>query len=317
MEQLQHLRLQPRESVIRTNAQALVDLGLADLGYSSVTVDCGWPAKNRDAQGRLQWNPTLFPSGPVALGEFIHGLGLKFGLYSGAGYLQCGSTDLPASLGYEEIDAQSFADWGGDSLKYDNCYSTSSTTMVDSDSEESQSSHRFEKMAAMLKNTGRDIAYWICQWGIGKNVPQWAAPIGQTWRMSNDIYDSWRSIWRIVNQAIPHARYSRPGAFADLDMLLVGLGGLSHEEERFHFGLWALLKSPLLIGADLADDVTPTESIEILANKEIIAINQDPLGKAAELVLRNTEEEWDLWAGIFRRDAGSSVLPTGEMQRKR
>ena len=136
--------------------------------------------------------------------------------------------------------------------------------------------------------------------------------------MSNDIYDDWRSIWRIANQAVPHSRYSRPGAFADLDMLLsvtdfnfmtikmhimliiilsVGLGGLSHEEERFHFGLWALLKSPLLIGADLIDGVTSAESIAILANKEVIAINQDPLGEAAELILRYTEEEWDLWAG--------------------
>lgn len=89
----------PNEGIIKTNAEALVELGLADLGYTSVTVDCGWPARDRDAEGRLQWNETLFPSGPEALGEFIHDLGLGFGLYSGAGYLQCGSTDLPASLG--------------------------------------------------------------------------------------------------------------------------------------------------------------------------------------------------------------------------
>lgn len=89
----------PNEDIIRKNAQGLKDLGFSELGYNIVTVDCGWPAKDRDSQGRLQWNPDLFPSGPVALGEFIHGLGLQFGLYSGAGYLQCGSTDLPASLG--------------------------------------------------------------------------------------------------------------------------------------------------------------------------------------------------------------------------
>jgi alpha-galactosidase len=107
----------PNESIIELNAQGLVDLGFADLGYDIVTVDCGWPSNVRTPDGKLQWNETLFPAGPEALGEFIHGLGLKFGLYSGAGYLQCGSYDIPASLGYEEIDAQSFAEWGGDTLK--------------------------------------------------------------------------------------------------------------------------------------------------------------------------------------------------------
>jgi hypothetical protein len=107
----------PSESKIKTSAQGLIDLGLLPLGYNFATVDCGWPARNRDAKGRLQWNQTLFPSGPKALGDFLHGLGLGFGLYSGAGYLQCGSTDLPASLGFEGVDASSFAEWGGDSLK--------------------------------------------------------------------------------------------------------------------------------------------------------------------------------------------------------
>ncbi|KAK6071042.1 alpha-galactosidase precursor [Seiridium cupressi] len=112
-----HYGCSPSEEIIKTNAQGLVDLGLADVGYTYVTTDCGWPARDRDADGRMKFNETLFPSGGKALGEFIHGLGLKFGLYSGGGYLQCGSTDLPASLGYEEIDAETFAEWEGDSLK--------------------------------------------------------------------------------------------------------------------------------------------------------------------------------------------------------
>ncbi|KAK7419250.1 hypothetical protein QQX98_003402 [Neonectria punicea] len=221
----------PSEDIIKKNAQGLVDTGLAGLGYLSVTVDCGWPAKDRNSEGELQWNEKLFPSGGKALGEFIHDLGLKFGLYSGAGYLQCGSTDLPASLGYEDIDAESFAKWGGDTLKYDNCYATSKTVMVDADSEEAQSPSRFL------------------------------------------------------------------GASADLDMLIVGLGALSHEEERFHFGMWAIQKSPLIIGAVIDGKSIPEESVKILSNKEVIAINQDSLAKQAELVLRYTEEEWDLWAG--------------------
>jgi hypothetical protein len=96
----------------------LIALGLDKLGYNFITVDCGWPSRDRSLEGKLQWNETLFPSGGKALGDYIHGLGLDFGLYSGAGYLQCGSTDLPASLGYEQLDAESFAEWGGDSLKY-------------------------------------------------------------------------------------------------------------------------------------------------------------------------------------------------------
>jgi hypothetical protein len=109
----------PSEDKIKESAQGLIALGLDKVGYNFVTVDCGWPSHDRDADGRLQWNATLFPSGGKALGDFLHGLGLDFGLYSGAGFLQCGSTDLPASLGFEQLDAESFAEWGGDSLKYE------------------------------------------------------------------------------------------------------------------------------------------------------------------------------------------------------
>ncbi|KAJ4012621.1 hypothetical protein NW752_008332 [Fusarium irregulare] len=292
-----HYNCFPNEEIIKINAKGLVDLGFLDLGYSIVTVDCGWPSRDRDSEGRLQWNETLFPSGPKALGEYIHDLGLEFGLYSGAGYLQCGSEDIPASLGYEEIDAKSFAEWGGDTLKYDNCYATSKTDMVDSDSAEAKSPDRFIKMAAAINETDRDIQYFLCQWGIGEDVPQWAAPLGNSWRMSNDIFNAWRAIWRITNQAVAHSKYNRPGAFADMDMLIIGLGALSYEEERFHFGLWSMMKSPLIIGGVMDAKQIPAHSLEIMSNKEAIAINQDSLGQAAELVIRYTEEEWDVWSG--------------------
>jgi hypothetical protein len=107
----------PSEDKIKESTEGLIALGLDKVGYNFVTVDCGWAARDRDAEGRLQWNATLFPSGGKALGDFIHSRGLGFGLYSGAGYLQCGSTDLPASLAFEQLDAESFAGWGGDSLK--------------------------------------------------------------------------------------------------------------------------------------------------------------------------------------------------------
>ncbi|KAF2032404.1 glycoside hydrolase [Setomelanomma holmii] len=287
----------PSEDKIKESSEGLLALGLDKVGYNFVTVDCGWPSRDRDSDGKLQWNATLFPSGGKALGDFMHGLGLDFGLYSGAGYLQCGSTDLPASLGFEQLDAESFAEWGGDSLKYDNCYSTSNTTMVDSSSAESQSPARFQHMAAELDAVDRDIQYYVCQWGIGTDVGHWAADIGNTWRISNDIYNAWRSIWRITNQVVPYYRHTKAGAFADMDMLIVGLNALSAEEERFHFGMWAINKSPLIIGAALDEDRISETSLEIMSNKEVIAINQDLLAKQARLVRRFTEEEWDIWLG--------------------
>ncbi|TLS27350.1 hypothetical protein PpBr36_05103 [Pyricularia pennisetigena] len=297
-----HYNCLPTEDDIKQSAQGIVDLGFADLGYNIVTTDCGWNGRDRDEQGRQQWNATLFPSGGKALGDFIHSLGLKFGLYSGAGYFQCGSTDLPASLGFEEIDSKSFAEWGGDTLKYDNCYSTSKTVMVDSDSAEAKSPERFLKMGRLLKESGRQIDYFLCQWGIGENVPEWATTVGKSWRMSNDIYNGWRSIWRITNQVIPHAKHTREGSYADMDMLTVGLGAMSYDEERFHFGMWSMMKSPLHIGAPINRSLTPQESLDIMANKEVIAINQDPLSEAAQLALRNTEGEWDVWIGNLSGD---------------
>ncbi|KAF3006902.1 hypothetical protein E8E13_011148 [Curvularia kusanoi] len=287
----------PSEEKIKHSTDGLIALGLDKLGYNFITVDCGWPSRDRSPEGKLQWNETLFPSGGKALGDYIHDLGLDFGLYSGAGYLQCGSTDLPASLGYEQLDAESFAEWGGDSLKYDNCYSTSSITMVDSSSAESQSPARFQHMAAELDAVDRDIQYFVCQWGIGTDTGEWASKIGNTWRISNDIYNAWRSIWRITNQIVPYYRHTTVGAFADMDMLIVGLDALSEEEERFHFGMWAINKSPLIIGAAVDPEKLNQHSLDIMSNKEVIAINQDPLAEQAQLVRRFTEEEYDVWLG--------------------
>jgi alpha-galactosidase len=168
--------------------------------------------------------------------------------------------------------------------------------MVDSDSAEAKSPARFQKMAASLDKVERAIQLFICQWGIGENVGDWASKTGNTWRMSNDIYNSWRNIWRITNQVIPYARVTAPGAFPDMDMLIIGLNALSAEEERFHFGMWAMNKSPLIIGGIL-DSKFSKGSLATLSNKEVIAINQDSLSKQAQLVRRYTEEEWDIWLG--------------------
>jgi hypothetical protein len=169
--------------------------------------------------------------------------------------------------------------------------------MVDGSSKEAQAATRFQRMAEVLDSVDRDMQYFVCQWGIGTDVGVWAAAIGNTWRISNDIYNAWRSIWRITNQIVPYYRHTTVGAFADMDMLIVGLHALSVEEERFHFGMWAINKSPLIIGAVVSSTELPPASLEILSNKEVIAINQDSLAKQAQLVQIYTEEEWDIWLG--------------------
>jgi alpha-galactosidase len=161
-------------------------------------------------------------------------------------------------------------------------------------------------MAKVLDSVDRDMQYFVCQWGIGTDVGAWASKIGNTFRISNDIYNAWRSIWRIANQIVPYYRHTTVGTFADMDMLIVGLNALSLEEERFHFGMWAINKSPLIMGAALADPRLSRASVEIMSNKEVIAINQDPLAKQAQLVKRYTEEEWDIWMGDL--SGGRKVL---------
>ncbi|KAH7055546.1 alpha-galactosidase [Macrophomina phaseolina] len=291
----------PNETIIKENAKGLVDLGFAEKGYTIVTTDCGWAASNRTAEGRITWNSTLFPSGFPALGDYIHDLGLLFGLYSGAGQWQC-TTDsehifLVASLGHETEDAQTFAEWGGDALKYDNCWANVTEGFVVYDPYEPDPSVRFAKMSQALDAVDKPILYQICQWGVGEDLGEWAPRYGNSWRISNDIYNSWSSIWRITNEVVPYWKYTGPGRYPDMDMLIIGLNALSLEEERFHFTMWAINKSPLTIGAPMSTARTPQASLDIMLNDEALAINQDPLGEQARLIRRYTEEEYDIWAG--------------------
>ncbi|KAF6827588.1 alpha-galactosidase precursor [Colletotrichum musicola] len=293
----------PNEKIMKDNAHAVVDTGLAEAGYTTITTDCGWPAKDRAADGQLVWNPELFPSGGgKELGDYIHNLGLKFGVYSGGGYFQCGSTDQPASLDHEFTDAKSFAAWGADSLKYDNCYAVQPDVMVDYVHPEAISPDRFITMAEAINATDKDMLYQVCQWGTGTDLGIWVPKIGNSWRISNDIYNGWRSIWRITNQVVPFYKHTGPGAFPDMDMLIVGLNALSIEEEKFHMAMWSINKSPLTLGAPAIPALVPEHTLSIVANKEVIAINQDPLAKQAQLVRRYTEEEWDVWAGELSGD---------------
>jgi alpha-galactosidase len=157
-------------------------------------------------------------------------------------------------------------------------------------------------MATEIDAVPRDFVYGICQWGVGTNLERWASKIGNNWRMSNDITNAWHSIFRITNQVVPLARYSKPGGYNDMDMLMVGNGVLTPEESRTHFAIWAMEKSPLFVGAALENHLLDADALTIFSNKEVVAINQDPLGRAAELVRRFSEEEYDVWAGPLAGD---------------
>ncbi|GLF98365.1 NPCBM/NEW2 domain-containing protein [Streptomyces yaizuensis] len=257
------------EKMIRDTADLFVSTGLKDAGYEYVNVDDCWAAESRDANGRLTHHPVRFPSGIKALADYVHSKGLKFGIYTSAGTLTCART-MPGALDHEEIDARTFADWGVDYLKYDNCNNQGRPAL-----------ERYTKMRDALRATGRPIVYSLCEWG--QNKPwEWGKDVGHLWRTTGDINDSWQSALTLFKANAPLDRYAGPGHWNDPDMLEVGNGGMTDTEYRSHFSLWAMMAAPLLIGTDLRK-ATPA-TLRILANREVIAVDQDPLGVQARVV---------------------------------
>jgi len=260
------------EQVVKETADAFVEQGLKEAGYEYVVIDDHWEANER-VDGRLVPNEK-FPGGIKALADYVHGKGLKFGIYSCAGTHTCGGR--PASYGYEEIDAQTFADWGVDFLKYDRCYVPSGVVAPP----------LYWRMGQALRATGRPILYSVCEWG--KDKPwEWAPRAGaHMWRTTGDINDSWESVFKIgFERQVGLHSYAGPDHWNDPDMLVVGMhgkgnvakGGCTDVEYRSHFSLWCLLASPLMIGCDVRAMSEPAR--EILLNTEAIAVNQDPLGR--------------------------------------
>ncbi|PYH99803.1 putative alpha-galactosidase D [Aspergillus ellipticus CBS 707.79] len=295
-----HYSCSPNETIVHSNAQALVDLGLSSLGYRYVTTDCGWTVADRLADGSLTWNETLFPQGFPALGEYLHSLDLLFGVYQDSGILLCGSPpNQTGSLYHEAQDAQTFASWNVDSLKYDNCYSDAADGYPNTNYAPSISPEpRYANMSHALLQQNRTILFQICEWGISFPA-HWAPSIGHSWRIGNDIIPDWRTIYRIINQAAPQTDFAGSGQWPDLDMLEVGNGIFSSPEEETHFSLWAILKSPLIIGAALRDEVTfiNDASLAILKNTDVISYNQDSLGESVSLRRRWTEDAYEVWSG--------------------
>ncbi len=257
------------EALIMESADAIVKSGLRDAGYNYVVIDDTWALPQRDANHRLVADPNKFPHGLKALGDYLHKNGLKFGLYSCAGCMTC--AQHPGSYEHEFLDAESFAEWGVDFLKYDYCFKP-----IDDKGE-----MLYRRMGTALANCGRDILFSACSWGADE-THRWIKTTGANmWRSTSDIVDGWESIKALTKQQRELLPYNGHGCFNDMDMLVVGMNGKGHVgfqgcdfiQYRTHFSLWAFLASPLMIGCDIRHMDDQTRSI--LLNKDVIAINQD------------------------------------------
>jgi alpha-galactosidase len=256
------------EHKIKEAAEALMHSGLASLGYNIVDVDDCWAYDRDPTTHVVRADPKTFPSGMRALADYVHSLGLQFGAYTDLGTKTCAGR--PGSLGYEQVDAQTYAEWQFDYIKVDNCHSQLISPK-----------ERYPVMRDALNATGRPIFYSMCEWGF-QDPATWGRAVANSARTTPDIADRWESmIARALYNDLWH-KYAGPGYFNDPDMLEVGNGGMTDIEYRTHFTLWCLMKSPLLIGTDVANMTDATHTI--LANKDLIAINQDPLGVQANRI---------------------------------
>ncbi|GFP88541.1 alpha-galactosidase [Phtheirospermum japonicum] len=286
-----HFQCNIDEKLIRETADAMVSTGLSSLGYEYINLDDCWAELNRDSQGNFVAKASTFPSGIKALADYVHGKGLKLGIYSSAGTQTC-SNQMPGSLGHEEQDAKTFASWGIDYLKYDNCNNNNIS-----------SKERYPPMAKALQSSGRSIFFSMCEWGQ-EDPATWAKSVGNSWRTTGDISDNWDSMTTLADLNDKWASYAGPGGWNDPDMLEVGNGGMSTKEYRSHFSIWALVKAPLVIGCDIRsmDSVT----LALLSNKEVIAVNQDSLGVQGKKIKKDGDLE--VWGGPLSGNRVAVVL---------
>ncbi len=289
------------EDLIKTVADAMATNGMKDAGYEYVVIDDCWQVK-RDADGNIVADAEHFPSGIKALADYIHGKGLKFGIYSDAGALTCAKR--PGSQGHEYQDAIQYGKWGVDYLKYDWC-STGTRNAQEA----------YSLMSKALLSTGRPIVFSMCEWGTAKPW-LWGAGIGNLWRTTGDISDKWSSnkkwpdgnccelgVLEILDLQVGLESFAGPGHWNDPDMLEVGNGGMTTPEYRAHFSFWALLAAPLLSGNDVRSMSADTK--EILLNKEVIAVDQDALGSQGRRISKNGDLE--VWARPLK-DGGRAVI---------
>ena len=271
------------EKVVRAAADAMSASGMRDAGYQYIVIDDCWQGA-RDKHGNIQPDAKRFPSGIKKLADYVHSKGLKFGIYSDAGEKTCGGR--PGSRGFEYQDAKQYAAWGVDYLKYDWCNVGTQDAAAS-----------YLAMSQALQASGRPIVFSLCEWGNSKPW-LWARNIGNLWRTTGDIYDHWEGknsngysigMMNIVDMQAGLEGFAGPGHWNDPDMLEVGNGGMSDNEYRAHFGLWAMLAAPLIAGNDLS--AMSEETKAILMNKEVIAVDQDPLGVQASRIAKDGDTE--------------------------
>lgn len=284
------------EQLIRETADAMVASGMRDAGYQYVNIDDCWQV-NRDGNGVIVADPARFPAGIKALAGYVHSKGLKLGIYTDAGTNTC--EGRPGSLNHEAQDAKTYAQWGVDYVKVDWCHAEGLDPEV-----------QYGKFRDALLQAGRPIVFSICNWGV--NAPwTWGPKTGNLWRTTGDISDNYDRMSVIGFSQSGLEKYASPGHWNDPDMLEIGNGGMNTEEYRTHMALWALLAAPLLAGNDLRS-MSP-ETRDMLTNRDIIAIDQDPKGTQGHRVWQ--EGPLEIWArpladgnqavGLFNRGESS------------
>jgi alpha-galactosidase len=278
---------------VRAMADAMATNGMREAGYVYVNIDDTWEGDHRDAHGNITTN-AKFPD-MKALADYVHGKGLKFGIYSSPGPNTCAGYE--GSYGHEAQDARTYAEWGIDYLKYDWC---GARTLYD----DAEMPALYQVMGDALLATGRPILYSLCQYGR-YDVWRWGADVGgNSWRTTGDIRDTWASMSSIGFRQDSLAPFARPGHFNDPDMLEIGNGGMTPTEYRTHLSLWSMLAAPLLAGNDLRT-MTP-DILAILTNHEVIAVDQDSLGRQgrrAWVSSDSAEDRIEIWTRPLARGA--------------
>jgi len=290
------------DPAVRAMADAMASNGMKEAGYQYINIDDTWEA-GRDAQGNITTN-TKFPD-MKALADYVHAKGLKIGIYSSPGPNTCAGYE--GSYGHEEQDARTYAAWGIDYLKYDWCGARNLYT-------DQEMRALYQVMGDALLKTGRPILYSLCQYGRAE-VWKWGADVGgNAWRTTGDIRDTWDSMTTIGFSQDELAPWAAPGHWNDPDMLEIGNGGMTDDEYRTHMSLWSILAAPLLAGNDLRN-MTPA-ILEILTNREVIAINHDKDGKQGRRITKSGDQE--VWArplsggaqaiGLFNRGGSPAKI---------
>ena len=277
------------EKLIMQMADAMVSSGMQDAGYEYIVIDDCWQV-DRDENGEIIVDKDRFPNGMKHLVDYVHSKGLKFGIYSCAGTKTC--QGRPGGRGHEYQDARTYASWGVDYLKYDWCYATTQDAKAS-----------YTTMRDALYAAGRPIVFSLCEWGTAKPW-EWAKEVGHLWRTTGDIVDRWDAMVAIVDKERDLAKYAGPGYWNDPDMLEVGNGGMTTEEYRTHFSMWCMLAAPLMAGNDLEN--MSSETKEILTNTDLIALDQDELGKQGYCYRDNGD--YEIWIKKLANDEKAACL---------